>query len=81
MSKNYFTDIKDGWYGHFYEPELEFLLREVYDVVNTAEKYRNTRCAEAHWMAVVIHPLLRVVRRLAKYKGVDGFEKLEVADM
>ena len=76
-----FTDIKDGWYGNFHQPELDSLLSEVYDVLDMAEKYRNTRCTEAHWMAVVVHPLLRVVRRLAKYKSVHRFGKLEVADM
>ena len=81
MPKGSFTVVKDGWYGNFHESELDWLFKEVCDVIKMAGKYRNTRCTEAHWMAVVVHPLLRVVRRLAKYEGVDGFEKLEVADM
>ena len=49
-------------------------------MIKMAGKYRNIRCTEAHWMAVVVHPLLRVVRRLVRYEK-DGLEKLEVADM
>ena len=80
-SKAVFTDLKDGWYGNFYEKELDFLFEEVYDVIRMATRYRNTDCTEAHWMAVVVHPLLGILRRLAKYENVDGFQKLEVADM
>ncbi len=81
MSTEYFTDVRDGWYSNFHKSELDFLFKEVSDVIKMAEKYRNTGCTEAHWMAVVVHPLLRVVRRLAKYKRVDESENLEVADM
>ena len=80
-SKGVFTDPKDGWYGNFHEKELDFLFKEVCDVIEMATRYRNTDCTEAHWMAVVVHPLLRVFRRLAKYEDVDGFQKLEVVDM
>ena len=76
-----FTDNNHGWYGNFHESELRFLFNEVCDVIEMAGKYRNTRCTEAHWMAVVVHPLLRLVRRLTKYKTVVGSGKLEVADM
>ena len=81
VPKEYYTDIKEGWYGNFQESELDFVFNEVCDVVEMAGKYRNTHCTEAHWMAVVVHPLLRTLRRLAKYESADGFEKLEVADM
>ncbi|KAL2041872.1 hypothetical protein N7G274_005657 [Stereocaulon virgatum] len=81
VPKESFTDLKDGWYGNFHQTELDFLFKEACDVIKMARKYRNTRCTEAHWMAVVVHPLLRILRRLAKYGNDDGFEKLEVADM
>lgn len=79
--EGFFTDLKDGWYGNFHKTELDFLFNEACNVVKMAAKYRDTRCTEAHWMAVVVHPLLRVLRRHAKYKSVDRFHKLEVADM
>ena len=81
MPKEAFTDLKDGWYGNFHETELDFLFKKACDVITMARNYRNTRCTEAHWMAVVVHPLLRVLRRLAKYESVNGFGKLQVADM
>ena len=31
-------------------------------------------------MAIVVHPLLRILRRLKKYMN-SGFESLEVADL
>ena len=81
VPKESFTDREDGWYGNFHETELDFLFKEACDVITMARKYRNTRCTEAHWMAVVVHPLLKVLRRLAKYESLDGLGKLEVADM
>ena len=81
MPTGSFTDVKDGWYCNFHGSELDFLFQEVCDVIEVAGKYRNTRCTEAHWMAVVVHPLLKVVRRLTKYKRDSGFQELEVIDM
>ena len=81
ISKEYFTDIKEGWYGDFYELELDFVFKEVCNVIQMAGKYRNIGCTEAHWMAVVVHPLLSVLRRLTRFQSADGFEKLEVADI
>ena len=81
VPKESFTDLRDGWYGNFHETELDFLFKEACDVIKMARKYRHTRCTEAHWMTIVVHPLLRVLRRLAKYESVDGLGKIEVADM
>lgn len=71
---------KNGWYGHFHEHELDILWDTVSDILSMAEKYRRVRVTESHWMAVVVHPLLRIVRRLHKYQQGE-FQRLEVADM
>lgn len=78
--KGVYAPVKNGWYGNYHQSELDFVWREVEHVVNMAKMYHFTRCTEAHWMAVVVHPLLRLVRRLKKYSD-SGFERLEVADM
>ena len=60
--------------------ELDFVCGEVHYVVSMSTKYRLTRCTEAHWMAVVVHPLLKIPRRLKKYRNIR-FEMLVVADL
>lgn len=72
--------LKKGWYGNYHQSELEFLWGEVHDVITIATKYRLTRCTESHWMAVVVHPLLRTFRRLQKYRDSER-EMLEIADL
>ena len=78
--KGLYVKAKRGWYGNYHQSELDFVWGEVCDVVSMATKYRLTRCTEAHWMAVVVHPLLKILRRLKKYRNI-GFEMLEVADL
>ena len=78
--KGVYVTVKNDWYGNYHQSELDFVWGEVCDVVTIASKYRLTRCTESHWMAVVVHPLLRILRRLKKYRN-SGFERLEVADL
>lgn len=75
-----YVNAVDNWYGNYHGSELSYLWGAVRNVVKMAKKYRLVHCTEAHWMAVVVHPLLSLVRQLHKYQAED-FERIEVADM
>ena len=49
------------------------------DVLSSAKNYRHSGCTEAHWISVVVSPLLNLVRRLQRYQKENA--RLEVVDL
>ena len=42
------------------------------DVLSSADEYRHSGCTEAHWISIVVSPLLNLVRRLKRYQKANA---------
>ena len=78
------VDIPPGLFGSsldkYIKEDHTLVWMTVSDVLENADKYRHSGCTEAHWISVVVNPLLHVVRRLKRHQE-KAETKLEVLDM
>lgn len=78
------VDIPPGLFGSsldkYIEEDHTLVWMTVSDVLENADKYRHSGCTEAHWISVVVSPLLHLVRRLKRHQE-KAETKLEVLDM
>lgn len=63
------------------EPDHIDLMSVVRHTAEDANLYRDEDCTEAHWMAVVVHPLLTIVRGLKNFRTSNGIPLLRSDDM
>ena len=56
--------------------DMEITIR---NVLSKADKYRHSGCTEAHWLFVVVNPLLSLVQRLRRYQKEGS--KIAVVDL
>ena len=75
--------IPDEWFGAPYaryaKEDHDLMKATITDVLSMADQYRHSGCTEAHWVSVVVSPLLSLVRRLTCYQ--DEGSKIEVVDL
>lgn len=75
--------IPDEYFGASYvryaKEDYDPMKVTITDVLSMADQYRHSGCTEAHWVSVVVNPLLSLVRRLRCYQNEGS--KIEVVDL
>ncbi len=75
--------ISDHSFGASYskhaEEDYDSIEVTIRDVLSMADSYRHSGCTEAHWVSVVVNPLLSLVRRLRRYQKEGS--KIAVVDL
>ena len=66
-------------YARYAKEDHDLIKATITDVLNMADLYRHSGCTEAHWVSVVVNPLLSLVRRLTCYQNEGS--KIEVVDL
>ena len=66
-------------YSKYAEEDYNCMEVTIRDVLSMADKYRHRGCTEAHWVSVVISPLLNLVRRLRRFQKEGS--KIAVVDL
>ena len=66
-------------YSKYAEEDYNPMEVTIRDVLSMADKYRHSGCTEAHWVSVVVNPLMSLVRRLRRYQKEGS--KIAVVDL